>query len=163
MMPLEAGLFSKALKRALIFILFLVDTFFCRKKGPNIQAKRVVPKSNPIVKFIVSEGRRAIAIGIPRNEVLPIKPANCKVWLGSLFLSIGNKFIRIIKNPITKKAINALLIKSISIPSFNKRPITLNGIPYLTSGIAIYSDNFGFLWPRKNPKIKKGIIFIKRE
>ncbi|KGG09091.1 hypothetical protein EV02_1770 [Prochlorococcus marinus str. SB] len=53
--------------------------FSLRKKGPNIQAKSVVPKSNPIVKFIVVEGRRAIAIGIPRNDVLPIRPASCNV------------------------------------------------------------------------------------
>ena len=52
--------------------------FFCRKKGPKIHAKRVVPKSKPIVKLIVLVGSRAMAIGIPRNEVLPIKPANCK-------------------------------------------------------------------------------------
>ena len=53
--------------------------FFKRKIGPNIQANSVVPKSNPIVKLIVFEGRRAIAIGIPRKDVLPIKPASCKV------------------------------------------------------------------------------------
>ena len=51
---------------------------FSRNKGPNIQANRVVPKSKPIVKLIVLVGSRANAIGIPRNEVLPIKPANCK-------------------------------------------------------------------------------------
>ena len=45
---------------------------FFRKKGPNIQANSVVPKSKPIVKLIVLVGRRANAIGIPRNEVLPI-------------------------------------------------------------------------------------------
>ena len=50
-----------------------------KEKGPNVQANSVVPKSNPIVKFIVFEGRRAIAIGIPRNDVLPINPASCKV------------------------------------------------------------------------------------
>ena len=60
------------LRFVLVFILFF------RKKGPNIQANRVVPKSKPIVKLIVLVGRRANAIGIPRNEVLPIKPANCK-------------------------------------------------------------------------------------
>ena len=60
-----------------------------------------------------------------------------------------------------KKAINAVLIKSKSIPSFNKRPITLKGIPYLISGVAIVSDSFGFLFPIKKPKIKKGIMFIK--
>jgi len=59
--------------------LLLFRDFSCRKKGPNIQANRVVPKSNPIVKLIVVEGRRAIAIGIPRNEVLPIRAASCKV------------------------------------------------------------------------------------
>jgi len=53
--------------------------FSWRKKGPNIQANSVVPKSNPIVKFIVVEGRRASAIGIPRNDVLPIRPASCNV------------------------------------------------------------------------------------
>ena len=36
-------------------ILSLLD-FPWRKKGPNIQAKSVVPKSNPIVKFIVFKG-----------------------------------------------------------------------------------------------------------
>ena len=30
-------------------------------------------------------------------------------------------------------------------------------------GIAIASDNFGFIFPIKKPKIKKGIIFLKRE
>ena len=58
------------------FVLVFIPFF--RKKGPNIQANRVVPKSNPIVKLIVLVGRRANAIGMPRNEVLPIKPANCK-------------------------------------------------------------------------------------
>ena len=38
-----------------------------------------VPKSNPIVKLMVVEGRRANAIGIPRNDVLPINPASCNV------------------------------------------------------------------------------------
>ena len=62
-----------------------------------------------------------------------------------------------------ENAKNALLIRFISIPSFNKRPITLNGMPNFIRGLAIYSDIFGFFFPRKNPKIKKGIIFIKRE
>ena len=53
--------------------------FLWSKKGPNTQAKSVVPKSNPIVKFIVDDGRRAIAIGIPKNDVLPIRPASCNV------------------------------------------------------------------------------------
>ena len=55
------------------------------------------------------------------------------------------------------------MIRLVSIPSFNKRPITLKGIPNLIKGLAIYSDIFGLFFPRKNPKIKKGIIFIKRE
>tara|TARA_S200000501_G_scaffold334793_1_gene339035 strand:+ start:145 stop:381 length:237 start_codon:yes stop_codon:yes gene_type:complete len=71
--------------------------------------------------------------------------------------------IRTIKNPIEKKETKAVLIKSASIPSFNKRPITLRGIPYLIRGIAIDSESFGFLFPIKKPKIKKGMIFIKRE
>ena len=69
--------------------------------------------------------------------------------------------IRTSKNPIRENAIKALLIRFISIPSFNKRPITLNGIPNLMRGLAIYSDIFGIFFPRKKPKIKKGIIFIK--
>jgi len=30
-------------------------------------------------------------------------------------------------------------------------------------GLAIYFEIFGFFFPSKNPNIKKGIIFIKRE
>ena len=71
--------------------------------------------------------------------------------------------MRTIKKLISENAKNALFIRFISIPSFNKRPITLNGIPNLIKGLAIYSDIFGFFFPRKKPKIKKGIIFIKRE
>ena len=72
-------------------------------------------------------------------------------------------FIRIIKIPISENAKNALLIRFISIPSFNKRPITLKGMPNLIRGLAIYLEIFGFFFPRKKPKINKGIIFIKRE
>ena len=79
MIPLDAGLFINAFNKPSIFGMFLFWDFSRRNKGPNIQAKRVVPKSNPIVKFIVVEGRRAIAIGIPRNDVLPMRPASCKV------------------------------------------------------------------------------------
>ena len=68
-----------------------------------------------------------------------------------------------IKNPIRENAKIALLIRFISIPSFNNRPITLNGMPNLIKGLAIYLEIFGFFFPIKNPKIKKGIIFIKRE
>jgi len=71
--------------------------------------------------------------------------------------------MRIIKNPISENAKNALLIRFISIPSFNKRPITLKGIPNLIRGLAIFFEIFGFFFPRKKPKINKGIIFIKRE
>ena len=74
-----------------------------------------------------------------------------------------NIFIRIIKNPINENANNALLIRFISIPSFNNRPITLKGIPNLIRGLAIYFEIFGFFFPRKKPKNNKGIIFIKRE
>ena len=48
-------------------------------------------------------------------------------------------------------------------PSFNKRPITLNGMPNLIRGLAICFEIFGFFFPRRKPKIKKGIILIKRE
>jgi len=36
-------------------------------------------------------------------------------------------------------------------------------MPNLIRGLAIYFEIFGFFFPRKTPKIKKGIIFIKRE
>ena len=62
-----------------------------------------------------------------------------------------------------ENAKNALLIRFISMPSFNKRPITLNGMPNLIRGLAMYLEIFGFFFPRKNPKNKNGIIFIKRE
>ena len=68
-----------------------------------------------------------------------------------------------IKNPIRENAKIALLIRFISIPSFNRRPITLNGIPNLIRVLAIYLEIFGFFFPIKKPKIKKGIIFINRE
>ena len=48
-------------------------------------------------------------------------------------------------------------------PSFNNKPITLNGMPNLIKGFAIYLEILGFFFPRKNPKIKKGIMFTKRE
>ena len=70
---------------------------------------------------------------------------------------------QVIKNPITENAKNALLIRFMSIPSLNKRPITLNGLPNLMRGLAIYFEIFGFFFPRRKPKIKKGMIFIKRE
>ena len=72
-------------------------------------------------------------------------------------------FINAIKNPIRENAKNALLIRFISMPSFNKRPITLNGMPNLIRGIAIYFEIFGFFFPKRKPRTKKGIIFMKRE
>ena len=78
-------------------------------------------------------------------------------------MNIGKIFIKTIKIPIRENAKNALLMRFMSIPSFNKRPITLNGMPNLIRGFAICSEIFGFFFPRKKPKIKKGIIFIKRE
>ena len=72
-------------------------------------------------------------------------------------------FISTNKHPIRENANNELLMRFISIPSFNKRPITLNGIPNFISGFAIYLEIFGSFFPRRNPKIKKGIIFINRE
>ena len=71
--------------------------------------------------------------------------------------------IETIKNPIRENAKNALLIRFISIPSFNRRPITLNGMPNLIKGLAIYLEIFGFFFPRRKPRIKKGMIFMKRE
>ena len=48
-------------------------------------------------------------------------------------------------------------------PSFNKRPMTLSGMPNLIRGLAIYFAIFGFFFPRIKPRIKKGIMFMKRE
>ena len=72
-------------------------------------------------------------------------------------------FIKFTKNPITENAKKALLIRFISMPSFNKSPITLNGMPNLIRGLAIYFEIFGFFFPTRKPKIKKGIISIKSE
>jgi len=36
-------------------------------------------------------------------------------------------------------------------------------MPNLIRGLAMYFEIFGFFFPRRNPNIKKGIIFIKRE
>ena len=79
MIPLEAGLFINALNNPLKFGIFLFWGKSLSKKGPNSQANNVVPKSYPIVKLIVLVGRMAIAIGIPRNDVFPMRPANCNV------------------------------------------------------------------------------------
>ena len=78
-------------------------------------------------------------------------------------LNIGIVFISDIKNPIRVNAKNALLIRFISIPSLNSRPITINGIPNLIKGLAIYFEILGLFFPKRKPKIKKGIIFMNRE
>jgi len=36
-------------------------------------------------------------------------------------------------------------------------------MPNFIRGLAIYFEIFGFFFPRIKPKIKKGIIFMKRE
>jgi len=36
-------------------------------------------------------------------------------------------------------------------------------MPNLIKGFAIYFEILGFFLPIRNPKIKKGIMFIKRE
>jgi len=36
-------------------------------------------------------------------------------------------------------------------------------MPNLIRGLAICFEIFGLFFPRRKPKIKKGIIFIKRE
>jgi len=36
-------------------------------------------------------------------------------------------------------------------------------MPNFIRGLAIYLEIFGFFFPIKKPKIKKGIIFINRE
>jgi len=36
-------------------------------------------------------------------------------------------------------------------------------MPNLIRGLAIYFEILGFFFPRRKPKIKKGIIFMKRE
>ena len=134
--------------------------FFSKKYGPKIHEKIVVPRSKPIVKFIVSVGRRAIAIGIPRNDVFPIKPPNCSEGFGRNFFMEGIIFMKIIRNKIVIKARNAELIKSIFIPALSNKPITLIGIPYLIKLIDIFSDNLGLIFPRKKPINKKGTISI---
>ena len=40
---------------------------------------------------MVSVGKSERAIGIPRKEVLPIKPANCNEKLGNIFASLKCK------------------------------------------------------------------------
>jgi len=54
----------------------------------------------------------------------------------------------------------AELIKSIFIPAFNSKPITLIGIPNFIKVIDIFSDAKGLIFPIKKPIIKKGTISI---
>ena len=63
---------------------------------------------------------------------------------------------------IEQKASKADFKRSKFIPTFNNRPITLIGIPYLTSGTDIFSDAFGLFLPIKYPTIKKGIMLINK-
>ena len=130
--------------------------------GPKTHAKSVVPKSKPIVKLIVLVGRRAIAIGIPRKEVFPINPPNCKEKFEKLCLSIFIELIINTSKAIEKKAKREVLIRSIFIPAFSNKPITLRGIPNLINFLEICSDNFGRFLPIKNPIVKNGIILINR-
>ena len=64
------------------------------------------------------------------------------------------------KQAIVKKANTAELIKSIFIPAFKSKPITLMGIPNLIKLIDIFSEANGLTLPIKKPIIKKGIISI---
>ncbi len=98
---------------------------------------------------MVSVGRRAIAIGIPRNDVLPIKPANCNEKLGNIFFKDVAELIINIKKEIVINAISAEWIKSILIPALRSKPITLMGIPNLIKPFDIFSEAEGLIWPIK--------------
>ena len=58
------------------------------------------------------------------------------------------------------KAIKAELIKSMFMPAFKSKPITLIGIPYFIKLIDILSVAKGLTLPIKKPSIKNGIISI---
>ena len=58
------------------------------------------------------------------------------------------------------KANKAELIKSMFMPAFKSKPITLIGIPYFIRLIDIFSDAKGLTLPIKKPNIKNGIISI---
>ena len=66
--------------------------------------------------------------------------------------------MKAIKQTIVKKANTAELTKSIFIPSFKSRPITLIGIPNLIKVIDNFSEARGITLPRKKPIIRKGTI-----
>ena len=68
--------------------------------------------------------------------------------------------MQIIKKTIVIKASNAELIKSMFMPVFNSKPITLIGIPYLIKVIDIFSEANGLTFPIKKPNIKNGTISI---
>ena len=65
-----------------------------------------------------------------------------------------------IKQTIVIKAITAELIKSMFIPAFKSKPITLIGIPNLIKLIDIFSEAKGLTLPIKKPIIKNGTILI---
>ena len=58
------------------------------------------------------------------------------------------------------KANKAELIKSMFMPAFKSKPITLIGIPNFIKLIDIFSDAKGLTLPIKKPIIKNGIISI---
>ena len=68
--------------------------------------------------------------------------------------------MQIIKKTIVTKAKTAELIKSILIPAFNSKPITLMGIPNFIKLIAIFSEAKGLILPIKKPITRNGIISI---
>ena len=73
---------------------------------------------------------------------------------------MGMKFIKIIKKTIVIKANKAELIKSMFMPAFKSKPITLIGIPNFIKLIDIFSEAKGLTLPIKKPIIKNGIISI---
>ena len=68
--------------------------------------------------------------------------------------------MQIIKKTIVIKANKAELIKSMFMPAFKSKPITLIGIPNFIKLIDIFSDAKGLTLPIKKPIIKNGIISI---
>tara|TARA_B100000212_G_scaffold139726_1_gene105280 strand:- start:152 stop:376 length:225 start_codon:yes stop_codon:yes gene_type:complete len=70
------------------------------------------------------------------------------------------QFMQTIKKTIVVNANKAELIKSMFMPAFKSKPITLIGIPKFIKLIDIFSEAKGLILPIKNPIIKKGIISI---
>ena len=64
------------------------------------------------------------------------------------------------KKTMVIKANKAELIKSMFMPAFKSKPITLIGIPNFIKLIDIFSDAKGLTLPIKKPSIKNGIISI---